>query len=161
MPNDSSQIVQRLRNYCNVLRDDGVSYGDYVEQLTYLLFLKMADEQERELKKKSSIPKELNWQSLLTKDGDELEVHYRHILTSLGKEKGMLGVIFRKSQVKIQDPAKLKRLVELINAETWVGLDTDVKGEIYEGLLEKNAEDTKSGADNTSRRERSSKRWSP
>ncbi|MBI1808052.1 MAG: SAM-dependent DNA methyltransferase [Ignavibacteria bacterium] len=146
MANESSTIVQRLWNYCNVLRDDGVSYGDYVEQLTYLLFLKMADEQERELKKKSSIPKELNWQSLLSKDGDELERHYRRILESLGKEKGLLGVIFRKSQNKIQDPAKLKRLVELINAETWVGLDIDVKGEIYEGLLEKNAEDTKSGA---------------
>ncbi len=106
-------------------------------------------------------PRDLDWSSLLQKDGDALEVHYRHILEQLGKQGGMLGVIFRKSQVKIQDPAKLKRLVELINAETWVGLDTDVKGEIYEGLLEKNAEDTKSGADNTSRRERSSKRWSP
>ncbi len=146
MANESSTIVQRLWNYCNVLRDDGVSYGDYVEQLTYLLFLKMADEQEKKLKKSTSIPKGLDWQSLLAKDGDDLEVHYRHILASLGKEKGMLGVIFRKSQVKIQDPAKLKRLIELINAETWVGLDIDVKGEIYEGLLEKNAEDTKSGA---------------
>jgi type I restriction enzyme M protein len=73
-------------------------------------------------------------------------VHYRHILETLGKEKGMLGVIFRKSLNKIQDPAKLRRLIELINQETWVGMDIDVKGEIYEGLLQKNAEDTKSGA---------------
>lgn len=147
MGNESSQIVQRLWNYCNVLRDDGVSYGDYVEQLTYLLFLKMADEQTKEpFNKPSVIPKGLDWQSLIEKDGDALEVHYRHILERLGKEKGMLGVIFRKSQNKIQDPAKLKRLLELINAETWVGLDIDVKGEIYEGLLQKNAEDTKSGA---------------
>ncbi len=146
MPDQSSTIVQRLWNYCNVLRDDGVSYGDYVEQLTYLLFLKMADEQTKLLSKPSIIPKGLDWQSLLEKDGDALEVHYRHILESLGKEKGMLGVIFRKSQNKIQDPAKLRRLIELINAEIWVGLGVDVKSDIYEGLLEKNAQDIKSGA---------------
>jgi type I restriction enzyme M protein len=147
MPNESTTIVQRLWNYCNVLRDDGVSYGDYVEQLTYLLFLKMADEQTKPpFSKPSIIPKNLDWPSLLKKDGDALEVHYRHILESLGKAKGMLGVIFRKSQNKIQDPAKLKRLIELINDETWVGMDIDVKGEIYEGLLQKNAEDIKSGA---------------
>ncbi|MDP2767839.1 MAG: class I SAM-dependent DNA methyltransferase [Candidatus Methanoperedens sp.] len=147
MANESSTIVQRLWNYCNVLRDDGVSYGDYVEQLTYLLFLKMADEQTKPpFNKPSTIPKGLDWQSLLEKDGDELETHYRHILETLGKGKGMLGVIFRKSQNKIQDPAKLRRLVELINGETWMGLDIDVKGDIYEGLLQKNAEDIKSGA---------------
>lgn len=147
MPAESSHIVQRLWNYCNVLRDDGVSYGDYVEQLTYLLFLKMADEQTKPpFNKPSTIPKGLDWPSLLAKDGDALEVHYRRLLESLGKEKGMLGVIFRKSQNKIQDPAKLKRLIELINDETWVGIDIDIKGDIYEGLLQKNAEDTKSGA---------------
>jgi len=146
MANESSTIVQRLWNYCNVLRDDGVSYGDYVEQLTYLLFLKMADEQTKPpFNKPSTIPPELDWKSLLSKDGDALEVHYRHILETLGKGKGMLGVIFRKSQNKIQDPAKLRRLIELINDETWVGLNIDVKGEIYEGLLQKNAEDIKSG----------------
>lgn len=147
MPPESSQIVQRLWNYCNVLRDDGVSYGDYVEQLTYLLFLKMADEQTRPpFEKKSIIPKAHDWQALLSKDGDALEVHYRRTLEALGKSTGMLGVIFRKSQNKIQDPAKLKRLIQLINDETWIGLDIDVKGEIYEGLLQKNAEDIKSGA---------------
>ncbi|MBA7478965.1 putative type I restriction enzymeP M protein [subsurface metagenome] len=147
MANESSTIVQKLWNYCNVLRDDGVSYGDYVEQLTYLLFLKMADEQTRPpFNKPSSIPAGYDWPTLLRKDGDELEVQYRHILETLGKEKGMLGVIFRKSQNKIQDPAKLKRLVEMIDSETWVGLDIDVKGDIYEGLLQKNAEDIKGGA---------------
>jgi len=145
--NDSSAIVQRLWNYCNVLRDDGVSYGDYVEQLTYLLFLKMADEQTKPpFSKPSSIPRGFDWQSLLAKDGDALEVHYRRILETLGKQSGMLGVIFRKSQNKIQDPAKLRRLIELINDETWLGMDIDVKGDIYEGLLQKNAEDIKSGA---------------
>lgn len=130
-----------------MLRDDGVSYGDYVEQLTYLLFLKMADEHAKPpFNKPASIPTGLDWQSLLEKDGSELEVHYRHILDSLGKEAGMLGIIFRKSQSRIQDPAKLRRLIELINAETWVGIDVDVKGAIYEGLLQKNAEDIKTGA---------------
>jgi type I restriction enzyme M protein len=147
MPDNSQQIVQKLWNYCNVLRDDGVSYGDYVEQLTYLLFLKMADEQTKPpFKKPSIIPAGYDWHSLLKKDGDELERHYRHILETLAKEKGMLGVIFRKSQNKIQDPAKLRRLIDMIDGETWTGLDIDVKGEIYEGLLQKNAEDTKSGA---------------
>ena len=130
-----------------MLRDEGVSYGDYLEQLTYLVFLKMADEQTKPpFNKPSTIPKGLDWQSLLGKSGEELETHYRHILDRLGKEKGMLGVIFKKAENKIRDPAKLRRLIELINAETWVGLDIDVKGEIYEGLLEKNAEDIKSGA---------------
>ncbi len=142
----SATIVQRLWNYCNVLRDDGMSYGDYVEQLTYLLFLKMADEQVRVLGKRGTIPEEYGWQSLLTRDGDALEVHYRTILADLGKGSGLIPVIFRKAQNKIQDPAKLRRLVELIDSETWIGLDIDVKGEIYEGLLEKNAQDTKSGA---------------
>jgi type I restriction enzyme M protein len=142
----SATIVQRLWNYCNVLRDDGVSYGDYVEQLTYLLFLKMDDENSRLLGKPSVIPADLNWQSLLGKEGDELETHYRHILTALGQGAGLIPTIFRKAQNKIQEPAKLRRLIDLINGEVWVGLDIDVKADIYEGLLEKNAQDIKSGA---------------
>jgi len=147
MANESASIVQKLWNYCNVLRDDGVSYGDYVEQLTYLLFLKMADEQTKPpFNKPSIIPEAYDWSSLLAKDGVALEAQYRNVLQNLGKEKGILGVIFRKSQNRIQDPAKLKRLIELINDETWVGMDIDIKGDIYEGLLQKNAEDIKSGA---------------
>ena len=146
MSSQSATIVQRLWNYCNVLRDDGVSYGDYVEQLTYLLFLKMADEQVRELGKESAIPQGLGWQSLRERDGDELERHYRHILTELGKGSGLIPVIFRKAQNRIQDPAKLRRLIDMIDSEIWIGLDMDVKGDIYEGLLEKNAQDIKSGA---------------
>lgn len=141
----SATIVQRVWNYCNVLRDDGMSYGDYLEQLTYLLFLKMADELGQ-VGKRSPIPAALSWGSLLKRDGDELEAHYRHLLTELGKGSGLIPVIFRKAQNRVQDPAKLRRLVELIDGETWMGLDIDVKGEIYEGLLEKNAQDTKSGA---------------
>ena len=128
MATESSTIVQRLWNYCNVLRDDGVSYGDYVEQLTYMLFLKIADEQSKlPFNKPSSIPAGYDWSSLLSKDGVELETHHIDTLEKLGQEKGMLGVIFRKSQNKIQDPAKLKRLIDLINGETWTGLDIDVK----------------------------------
>jgi len=146
MNNQSSTIIQRVWNYCNVLRDDGISYGDYVEQLTYLLFLKMDHEGSTMLGKKSAIPAELNWSSLLSRDGEPLEAHYLRILKELGSGSGLIPTIFRKAQNKIQDPAKLKRLITLINGETWVGLDIDTKGEIYEGLLEKNAQDTKSGA---------------
>ena len=107
MATESSTIVQRLWNYCNVLRDDGVSYGDYVEQLTYLLFLKMADEQTKPpFNKPSTIPKGLDWESLLKKDGDALEVHYRHILESLGKGKGMLGSYFQKISKQDSRPCK-------------------------------------------------------
>src|SRR3970040_1890215 len=146
MSNPSSTIVQRLWNYCNVLRDDGMSYGDYVEQLTYLLFLKMDQEGSAMLGLPSSIPEQFNWASLQRLDGDDLESHYRATLTGLGQGAGLIPVIFRKSQNKIQDPAKLRRLIELIDGETWIGLDIDVKGEIYEGLLEKNPQDNKSGA---------------
>jgi type I restriction enzyme M protein len=94
-----TQIVQKVWNYCNVLRDDGMSYGDYVEQLTYLLFLKMADERSKPLyNQKRPIPTEYNWQSLLKRDGDKLFDHYRHILEKLGQEKGLLGLVFAKAQ---------------------------------------------------------------
>ena len=112
----------------------------------------MADEQTKPLcKKKSTIPQKYDWQSLTDKTGDDLETHYRHVLENLSKEKELLGVIFRKSQNKIQDPAKLEQLIKLIDGDSkdkilWNGINIDVKGEIYEGLLEKNAEDVKSGA---------------
>ncbi|MHB1799597.1 MAG: type I restriction-modification system subunit M N-terminal domain-containing protein, partial [Vulcanimicrobiaceae bacterium] len=145
---NTATIVQKLWNYCNVLRDDGMSYGDYVEQLTYLLFLKMADERTRApYSQPSPVPERYGWPSLIKKDGDELFDHYRHTLEELGRQKGLLGLIFAKSQNKFQDPAKLRRLiVDLIDKEQWVSMSADVKGDAYEGLLEKNAQDTKSGA---------------
>ncbi|HET7460018.1 MAG TPA: class I SAM-dependent DNA methyltransferase [Longimicrobium sp.] len=148
MSNHAQQIVQKLWNYCNVLRDDGLSYGDYVEQLTYLLFLKMAHERAEMVPDEPRvIPEEYAWPVLAALDGDELETQYRHTLEALGRRPGMLGIIFRKAQNRIQDPAKLKRLVsELIGREQWTSLDADVKGDAYEGLLEKNAQDTKGGA---------------
>jgi type I restriction enzyme M protein len=145
---NASTLVQKLWNYCNILRDDGLSYGDYVEQLTFLLFLKMADEKTKApFFQKPVIAAEWSWPTLLALDADGLEVHYRHTLEALGKAEGVIGVIFRKAQNKIQDPAKLKRLiVDLIDKEQWSLLDTDLKGDAYEGLLQKNAEDVKGGA---------------
>ncbi len=146
MPANAPAIVNKVWNYAHVLRDDGVSYGDYVEQITYLLFLKMAHEQSTLLSEATPIPEGYGWESLTGKDGDALEVHYRHLLETLGRKPGMLGTIFRKAQNKIQDPAKLKRLISLMDEETWLEIDADVKGDIYEGLLERNAADVKSGA---------------
>ncbi len=142
------QLVDKLWNYCNVLRDDGVSTIDYVEQLTYLLFLKMAHEREtRPLQPQRIVPEECSWQRLLDADGDHLEVTYRRILERLGRETGTLGVVFRKAQNKVQDPAKLKRLiVDLIDKERWSASGVDIKGDAYEELLAKGAEDIKSGA---------------
>src|SRR5690348_5993055 len=105
MANASSQIVQKLWSYCNILRDDGLSYGDYVEQLTFLLFLKMAHERtQAPWRRPSIIPAGLDWPALMKKDGDALEIQYRKTLEDLGKKKGMLGIIFRKAQNKIQNP---------------------------------------------------------
>ncbi len=109
---DPKQLVNKLWNYCDILRDDGLSYGDYVEQLTFLLFLKMDDERTKAPhNKESDIPKGLNWQSLIEKDGAELEIQYMKVLTELGKQEGIIGVIFRKAQNRIQDPAKLRKLI--------------------------------------------------
>ncbi|MDO6432122.1 class I SAM-dependent DNA methyltransferase [Flavitalea sp. BT771] len=145
--NNTSNIVSKVWAFCNTLRDDGVGYGDYLEQLTYLLFLKMADEYSKPPhSRKMPIPAKYNWGALTNKSGGELELHYNTLLRELGNEKGMLGQIFTKSQNKIQDPAKLYKLIALIDAEQWVMMGVKDKGDIYEGLLEKNAEDTKSGA---------------
>jgi len=145
---DPRRLVEKLWSYCNVLRDDGVSTIEYTEQLTYLLFLKMAHEREsRPLKPERIVPAECSWQRLLDADGDELETTYRHILEQLGRQPGTLGVIFRKAQNRIQDPAKLKRLVvDLIDRENWSAAGVDIKGDAYEELLSKGAEDIKSGA---------------
>lgn len=142
----ASAIVSKVWNYAHVLRDDGVGYGDYVEQLTYLIFLKMADERAQAAMDDSGVPEAYGWSKLVKLDGDDLENHYRHTLESLGKQGGMLGTIFRKAQNKVQDPAKLERLIKMIDKESWSTLPADVKGEIYEGLLERNAQDVKGGA---------------
>ena len=145
---ETRRLVDKLWSYCNVLRDDGVSTIEYTEQLTYLLFLKMAHERSsRPLKPEKIVPDDCSWQRLLDSDGDELEVTYRHMLEELARQPGTLGVIFRKAQNRIQDPAKLKRLiVDLIDKENWSASGVDIKGDAYEELLAKGAEDIKSGA---------------
>ncbi|WP_445432430.1 N-6 DNA methylase [Chryseobacterium indoltheticum] len=143
----TNNLVARIWSFCDTLRDDGVSYSDYLEQLTFLLFLKMAEEYENGSQQRiSGIPNDFNWQSLSDKKGVKLKDHYETLLLNLGNKSGMLGQIFSKAQNKIQDPAKLERLVKMIGKESWVKMDTDTKGDMYEGLLEKNAQDTKSGA---------------
>lgn len=143
----SAAIVSKVWSFCNLLRDDGVGYGDYLEQLTFLLFLKMADEYSKPpYNRKIDIPMEYDWESLITRRGASLENHYTMLLKELGAKSGMIGQIFVKAQNKIQDPAKLSKLISMIDGEKWVVLGADIKGDIYEGLLEKNAEDTKSGA---------------
>jgi type I restriction enzyme M protein len=147
MNNNTSSIVSKVWSFCNPLRDVGVGYGDYLEQLTYLLFLKMVDEYSKPPYNRTlSIPKSYNWESLTSKKGAELELHYVTLLRELSTQKGILGQIFTKSQNKIQDPAMLAKVIDMIDSENWLVMGADVKGDIYEGLLEKNAEDVKSGA---------------
>lgn len=135
------QIVTKLWSYCHVLRDTGVGTLDYVEQLTYLLFLKMAQEQF-ELTGARVVPEGQDWPSLLALDGDELETHYRKMLEELGKQPGALGEVFQKATNKVQQPAILRRIiVDLIGAENWSAMDADVKGDAYEGLLAKGITD--------------------
>lgn len=144
---NASSIVSRVWSFCTTLRDDGVGYGDYLEQLTYLIFLKMADEYSKEpYNRDMGIPPQYSWQALKDSKGASLEMLYVEILRELGRGRGMLGQIFTKAQNKIQDPAKLYRLIDMIDDANWLMLGVDIKGDIYEGLLEKNAEDTKSGA---------------
>lgn len=138
----SSTLVRKLWQYCNVLRDDGLSYPDYVEQLTYLLFLKMSAEASE-----GPVPAECGWPSLVDLEPEPMHAQYVRVLATLGGRTGMLGLIFRNARNKIRDPAKLHLLVTgLIGQTEWRGLASDVKGEAYEGLPEKNAQDTKSGA---------------
>ena len=149
MSEQSERIVKKLWSYCQVLRDDGLSYQDYLEQLTFLLFLKMADERSQLTNEEQPIPRGYRWEDLANPkmEGARLELHYRDTLKELAAQGGMLGLIFRKSQNKIQDPAKLRRLVvDLIGNESWLEMTADVKGDAYEGLLERNAQDVKGGA---------------
>ena len=144
---EASSIVSKVWGLCNPLRDDGVSYGDYLEQLTYLIFLKMADEYSRPpYNRDSGIPAGCSWQDMRSLKGTELEDKYKNTLETLGRGSGILGKIFFQATNKISKANVLKRIVDMIDAEKWVSMSADVKGDIYEGLLQKNAEDTKSGA---------------
>lgn len=146
MENRGKNIVAKVWNFCNVLRDDGVQYTQYLEQISNLIFLKIDDEQNRRKQYVSAIPKKYNWHSLKQKSGKELKEHYEDTLQKLGEKSGLLGLIFKDTKNRCKFPATLSRLIQLIDSETWSGMNVDVKGEIYEGLLEKNAQETKSGA---------------
>jgi len=148
MPTDTQQIVNKAWNFAHVLRDDGLSYMAYTEQITFLLFLKMAHEQTKPpYNRPPIVPPELGWESLLKRTGAELEQHYRRILEELGKKPGMLGEVFKKARQDIQNPATLQRLiVDLIEPERWVSMEADVKGDIYEGLLARSAAESPKGA---------------
>jgi type I restriction enzyme M protein len=124
-----------------------VGYGDYLEQLTYLIFLKMAEEYSKPpCNRDVGVPEGYSWWSLKARRGAQLATHYIELPRTLGTRKDVLGQIFTKALNKIQDPAKLYRRSDMIDEVQWVSLGSDVKGDLYEGLLVKNAEDTKSGA---------------
>jgi type I restriction enzyme M protein len=144
---NTSAIISKVWGMCNPLRDDGVSYGDYLEQLTYLIFLKMSDEYSKPpYNKETNIPAGYTWADMNTLKGAELEQQYKATLEKLGEQGGILGKIFKGATNKIRNAAILYRIVQMIDNEKWVSMSSDVKGEIYEGLLQKNAEDVKSGA---------------
>ena len=147
MSDNTSTIISKVWGMCNPLRDDGLSYGDYLEQLTYLIFLKMSDEYAKPpYKRQTGIPDGFSWEDMCLLKGAELEEQYRATLEALGEQGGILGKIFKGAVNKISNAAILSRIVNMIDKEKWVSMSSDVKGEIYEGLLKKNAEDVKSGA---------------
>ena len=135
-----TDIVSKLWGFCHTLRHDGVDYGDYIEQLTYLLFLKMADERG------SQLPDDCDWPQLKMASGQELLDHYEKTIATLRTEKGLLGDIFNAAQNRFSNPVNLKKLINLIDEWQWSELDADVKGEAFEGLLEKAASEGKKGA---------------
>jgi len=135
-----SDVVGKLWGFCHTLRHDGIDYGDYIEQLTYLLFLKMADE------KGVAVPKGCNWNTLKSKSGTGLTDHYADVLRELRDAKGLLGDIFNQSMPRFNNPVNLKRIITMIDEEEWSAMDVDVKGAAFEGLLEKAASEGKKGA---------------
>jgi type I restriction enzyme M protein len=135
-----TDIVGKLWGFCHTLRHDGIDYGDYIEQLTYLLFLKMIEE------KGAEIPPEYSWSVLREKSGTDLTEHYVATLHGLGKQSGMLGDIYAGAMSRFSNPVNLKRLVNLIDEIEWTALNIDVKAAAYEGLLEKSASEGKKGA---------------
>jgi type I restriction enzyme M protein len=137
----SNNLAAKIWSFCDTLRDDGLGYNDYLEQLTYLLFLKMADENSS----KYNLPEICDWKRLASNKGGDLQEQYGTILKTLATSGGMLENIFGGAQNKIHDSAKLKKLISLIGEETWTSTEIDVKGEIYESLLQKNAESSGAG----------------
>jgi len=145
MKHKSGALVQKVWNYAHVLKDDGLAFMDYTEQITYLLFLKMAWEQRAG--SASAIPARYSWGTLKgIADNAKCLERYHQGLRKLSELPGLIGLIFTKPQSKINDPAKLRLLIDMIDSEDWSRLDLDVKGDVYEGLLAKNADDVRGGA---------------
>jgi type I restriction enzyme M protein len=145
MSQQSAALVQRVWNFAHVLKDDGLAFMDYTEQITYLLFLKMTWEQRQT--GAGEIPSRYTW-GALKNIGDNAKRldRYHQALRKLSEFPGLIGLIFTKPQSKINDPAKLNLLIQMIDSEDWSSLDLDVKGEVYEGLLARNADDVRGGA---------------
>lgn len=135
-----TDVVNKLWGFCHTLRHDGVDYGDYIEQLTYLLFLKMADERGIE------VPTETDWPYLRKQSGTQLLDVYIEALRTLGRQPGILGDIFGGAQNRFTNPVNLGKLIGLIDETEWISIDTDIKAEAFEGLLEKAASEGKKGA---------------
>jgi N-6 DNA Methylase/HsdM N-terminal domain len=135
-----SDVVQKLWGFCHTLRHDGIGYTEYVEQLTYLLFLKMAHERGLDL------PKKCDWEYLCSLSGTDLLDGYVDILRTLGRQPGLLGDIYTQAQSRFNKPTSLKQLIGRIDEIEWTTLGVDVKAAAYEGLLEKAASEGKKGA---------------
>ena len=145
MEHNEQSLVQKVWQLADVLAAAGVAFTDYIVQLTYILFLKMDAEAEL-LGIESKIPKDCRWANLVDRDGFDLLERYEKSLKKLSEQPGLIGTIFSKAQNKIAQPAHLAKVVAMVDAQDWLSLDIDTKGAIYEGILEKNGQDKKSGA---------------
>src|SRR5687768_12640047 len=141
-----SDIVQKLWGFCHTLRHDGIDYGDYIEQITYLLFLKMANERSIDLSRialpqaeqaEDTVAVDCSWPALEREQGDSLTKYYAGVLRALGRQPGLLGDIFKDAESRFSKAANLKRLIDLIDETEWTALEVDVKAAVFEGLLEK------------------------
>lgn len=140
-----SALIKKVGDIANVMAAAGVGFTDYITQLTYILFLKM-DEEKEEIGLESTIPDGYKWKDLVNLNGTDLIEKYEEILRELAKEEGLIGTIFTKAANKIDSPVKLAKIIEMVNSENWYMMEGDLKGAIYESILEKNGQDKKSGA---------------
>lgn len=140
-----STLIKKVKDIANVLAAAGVGFTDYITQLTYLLFLKMDDERET-VGLGSSLPESCKWKELVELSGEDLVEKYEEILDELAKEDGLIGTIFTKASNKIDRPVLLAKVIEMLSSENWYMMDGDIKGAIYEKILEDNGQDKKSGA---------------
>ena len=141
-----SALIKKVKDIANVMAAAGVGFTDYITQLTYILFLKMDDEKEKATGVESTIPDGYKWKDLVDLNGTDLIEKYEEILNELAKENGLIGTIFTKASNKIDSPVKLAKIIDMVNSENWYMMDGDLKGAIYERILEDNGQDRKSGA---------------